>query len=141
MSDLLSMNETEMEIKKVRGFAGLLNNVLISLNDNENFKKNFSDTNVKILINAGNANFAALIIINGGNLKVESIPNKPFDNLKKEKVGWDAYVEMDTQTFLAFAMKRLSLIGMVKKVITRKVKMKGLLKLLILMKIMKLLSG
>ncbi|MFX1275589.1 MAG: hypothetical protein ACFFBP_00260 [Promethearchaeota archaeon] len=134
------MNETEMEVKKVRGFAGLLNNVLASLNENEKFKENFSEINVKILINAKNANFAALIIINEGKLRVESIPNKPADNLKKEKVGWDAYIEMDTQIFLAFAMKRLSLIGMLVKVITRKVKLKGLLKLLVLMKIMKLLS-
>lgn len=129
-----------MEVKKVRGFAGLLNNVLASLNENEKFKENFSEINVKILINAKNANFAALIIINEGKLRVESIPNKPADNLKKEKVGWDAYIEMDTQIFLAFAMKRLSLIGMLVKVITRKVKLKGLLKLLVLMKIMKLLS-
>lgn len=134
------MNETGTEVKKVRGFAGLLNNVLASLNENEKFKKDFSNKNVKILINARNANFAALIIINEGKLIVESIPNKPIDNLKKKKVGWDSYVEMDTQIFLAFAMKRLSLIGMLKKVITRKVKLKGLLKLLVLMKIMKLLS-
>ena len=134
------MTITKSELKKVRGFAGLLNNVLNPLNENEHFKNKFSETKVNILINAWNANFAALIIISEGRLRVESIPNKPKDYLSQEKVGWDAYVEMDTQTFLAFAMKRLSLIGLAKKIITRKVKLKGLFKLLILMKIMKLLG-
>ena len=134
------MTITKSELKKVRGFAGLLNNVLNPLNENEYFKTKFSDTKVKILINAWNANFAALIIIDEGKLRVESIPNESKDDLKKEKIGWDAYVEMDTQTFLAFAMKRLSLIGLAKKVITRKVKLKGLFKLLTLMKIMKILG-
>ncbi len=134
------MTITKSEMKKVRGFAGLLNNVLNPLNENEHFLSKFSDTKVNILINAWNANFAALIIINEGKLRVESIPNKPKDDLNQEKIGWDAYVEMDTQTFLAFAMKRLSLLGLTKKVIARKVKLKGLFKLLILMKIMKLLG-
>jgi len=134
------MTIIKSEMKKVRGFAGLLNNVLNPLNENEHFIRNFSDIKVNILINAWNANFAALIIINEGKLRVESIPNKPKDDLNQEKIGWDAYVEMDTQTFLAFAMKRLSLLGLTKKVITRKVKLKGLFKLLILMKIMKLLG-
>ena len=102
------MTITKSEFKKVRGFAGLLNNVLNPLNENEYFKTKFSDTKVKILINAWNANFAALIIIDEGKLQVESIPNEPKDDLNKEKIGWDAYVEMDTQTFLAFAMKRFA---------------------------------
>ena len=137
---MIIMNKTQTELKKVRGFAGLLENIFEPLNDNDKFKEMFVNTHLKILINAPNVNYAALISIDGGEIRVKSIPNKPRDNLEKAIIGWNAYLEMDTSIFLAFAMKRLSLIGMAKKIITRKVKLRGFRKLLGLMKIMKILS-
>ncbi len=129
-----------LQEKKVRGFAGIIEKVLAPLNENKKFKENFSDINVKILLNATNVNFAALIIIKNGTIRVESLLNKPKENLNKEKVGWDAFLQMDTQIFLAFAMKRLSMIGMIKKILERKIKLKGLRKLLILLKVFTILS-
>lgn len=135
------MVESKLEEKKlVRGFAGLLHTVLIPLNEKEKFRIKFADTQVKILINAYNVNYAALIIIDKGTVSVESIPNKPKENLKKDVIGWDAYLEMNTSVFLAFAMNRISLIGMVKLVLKREVKLKGLRKLLYLMQLMKILA-
>lgn len=129
-----------LQEKKVRGFAGIIEKVLAPLNENKKFKENFSDINVKILLNATNVNFAALIIIKNGTIRVESLLNKPKENLNKEKVGWDAFLQMDTQIFLAFAMMRLSMIGMIKKILERKIKLKGLRKLLILLKVFTILS-
>lgn len=129
-----------LQEKKVRGFAGIIEKVLAPLNENKKFKENFSDINVKILLNATNVNFAALIIIKNGTIRVESLLNKPKENLNKEKVGWDAFLQMDTQIFLAFAMKRLSMIGMIKKILERKIKLKGLRKLFILLKVFTILS-
>jgi len=85
-------------------------------------------------------NFAALIIIKNGILRVESIPNKPKENLKKKIVGWDALLAMDTQTYLALAMNRLPMSKLGLKVLTGKVKVRGLRKLLILKKMLILLS-
>ena len=98
------MVESPQEKKKIRGFALLINSILTPLNDNKKFQEQFEKYNIKILLNASNLNHAAIIIIDKGLLRVESIPNKPKENLKKQKVAWDAYLEMDTQTFLALAM-------------------------------------
>ena len=135
------MVESNQENKKIRGFALLINSILIPLNDNRKFQEQFEKYNIKILLNASNLNHAAIIIIDKGLLRVESIPNKPKENLKKRKVGWDAFLEMDTQTFLALAMNRLSLLGVTKKWLTREVKMRGIRKLLILLKIFRFLTN
>ena len=134
------MSETKLEKKRVRGFAGLIASGLLPLNENKKFKEQFANAKVKILLNAVNVNFAALIIIKNGILSVESIPNKPKENLKKKNVGWDALMAMDTQTYLALAMNRLPMSKLGLKVLTGKVKVRGLKKLLVLKKILILLS-
>jgi len=133
------MSGTKLEKKRVRGFAGLIASGLLPLNENQKFKEQFANTDIKILLNAVNVNFAALIIIKNGVLRVESIPNKPKENLKKKNVGWDALLAMDTQTYLALAMNRLPMSKLGLKVLTGKVKVRGLRKLLILKKMLLLL--
>jgi hypothetical protein len=135
-----SMSETKLEKEKIRGFAGLIASGLLPLNDNQKFKEQFAKTDIKILLNAINVNFAALIIIKNGILRVESIPNKPKENLKKKKVDWDALLAMDTQTYLALVMNRLPMSKLGLKILTGKVKVRGLRKLLILKKMLTLLS-
>ena len=134
------MTEVKEEKKLVRGFAGLIHSVMMPLNEKEKFKEKFANSQVKILINASNLNYAALIIIDKGTVDVESVPNKPKENLKKDITGWDAYLEMNSAIFLAFAMNRLSLPGMGILVLKRKVKLKGLRKLMIMMQMMKILT-
>jgi len=134
------MSEIKLEKKRVRGFAGLIASGLLPLNTNKKFKEQFAKTDIKILLNAINVNFAALIIIKNGVLRVESIPNKPKENLKKKNVGWDALMAMDTQTYLALAMNRLPMSKLGLKILTGKVKVRGLRKLLILKKMLILLS-
>jgi hypothetical protein len=68
-------------------------------------------------------------------LKVESVPNKPESNLKKKLIGWDGFISMDSQIFLALAMNRISIVGISLKWILGKVKMRGILKLLALLSI------
>lgn len=134
------MSETKLEKERVRGFAGLLASGLLPLNEKKKFKEQFANTDIKILLNAVNVNFAALIIIKNGVLRVESIPNKPKENLKKKKLRWDALLAMDTQTYLALAMNRLPMSKLGLKVLTGKVKVRGLRKLLVLKKMLLLLS-
>jgi hypothetical protein len=134
------MSETKLEKKRIRGFAGLIASGLLPLNENQKFKEQFANTNVKFLLNAVNVNFAALITIANGTLQVESIPNKPKENLKKKNLGWDALMAMDSQTYLALVMNRLSMPKLAMKVLTGKVKIRGLKKLRILQKIIDLLN-
>jgi hypothetical protein len=55
-------------------------------------------------------------------------------------IGWDAYLEMDTQTFLAVSMKRITMIGLGNFFLTLKVKIRGIRKLIILLKVFSLLN-
>ena len=135
-----SVNGPAVTLKEQRGFAGLIANVLKPLNENPNFKKVFEEIQRKFLINATNLKYAAIITLEKGNITVESIQNKPTNNLTKKKIGWDAYIGMDAQLFLAIVMKKLSLIGIFKKWIAKKIKMKGITKLLIFLKILKFLE-
>lgn len=140
MEDFEKMNNLNLIIKEPKGFAGLIANVMMPLNDNPQFKEKFKKTSRKILINATNLNYAALLTIDKGNLKVESILNKPKSNLNKKLIGWNGYVAMDTQIFLGFATKRLSLIKLGLKVLRGEVKLRGILKLLIIFKLIKILT-
>jgi hypothetical protein len=133
------VDRSKMALKK-RGFAGLLANLMMPLNDNPKFKEEFKDTRRKILINAINLNYAALLIIDRGKLEVESIPNKPKSKLKRKTTGWDGYISMDTQLFLSLAMKRLSILKLILKIISGKVKVKGIFKLLRMLKLIKILT-
>jgi hypothetical protein len=135
------MVESNQQNDKVRGFAVLIKSILTPLNENKKFQEKFGNIKTKILLNASNLKYAAIIIVENGSVRVESIPNRPQENLKKKKVGWDAFLEMDTQTFLAIAMNRLSLLGVAKMWLTRKIKMRGIRKLLILLKMFRFLTS
>ncbi|MEJ2293778.1 MAG: hypothetical protein P8Y23_03330 [Candidatus Lokiarchaeota archaeon] len=134
------MNKNNLIDPKARGFAGLIKKIMDPLNRNQEFKQKFKDLNKTFLINASNLNHAALITINEGSLRVESVPNKPATNLKKERVGWDGFISMDSQIFLALAMDRITFFNIIAKWLVRKVKMKGILKLFSLLKIFELLK-
>jgi len=128
------------EKEKIRGFASIINSVLVPLNENNKFQEKFRNTNAKILLNAPNLKFAALITIDHGSVNVKSIPNKPKTNLKKKKIGWNAFLEMDTQTFLVLAINRISMLGVAKLWVTRKIKIRGIRNLLLLLKMLKILT-
>jgi len=134
------VNRSNLDLKEQRGFAGLIANVLKPVNENPNFYKAFKEIQRKFLINATNLKYAAIVTLENGSITVESIQNKPTNNLTKKKIGWDAYIAMDAQIFLAIAMKKLSLIGILKKWIAKKIKMRGITKLLIFLKILKFLE-
>ncbi|MBY9021980.1 MAG: hypothetical protein KGD67_13070, partial [Candidatus Lokiarchaeota archaeon] len=76
-----------------------------------------------------------LITIYNGHLTIEGITNKPEKNLKKKVIGWDGFISMDSQIFLALAMDKISKMKIGQKWLTGKVKMKGLRKLITLLKI------
>jgi len=134
------MSDSSIIIDKARGFAGLIENVMTPLNDNPKFKEMFKTTQRKYLINASNLDYAAIININNGTLTVQSVPNKPKTNLKKKVIGWNGFVSMDTNTFLAMAMKRISILKLGLKWIFGNVKLKGIIKLLPMLKLFDLLQ-
>ncbi|MFX1587541.1 MAG: hypothetical protein ACFFC1_05250 [Promethearchaeota archaeon] len=134
------MSRLDLILNEKRGFAGLIASVIEPLNNQPKFKDAFKDTQRKILINALNLNYAALLIINKGTIQVKSILNKPKSNLKKKAIGWDGYISMDSQIFLNFVMKRISIFKLGLKLITGKVKIRGVLKLIGILKLIKILT-
>jgi len=135
------VSEPNIVLKEPRGFAGLIANIMNPLNKNPKFKQAFKNTQRIILINATNLQYAALLTIDKGSLKVEGIRNEPKSNLKKEATGWNGYVAMDTQIFLGLATKRISFLKLGLKILRFEVKMRGIFKLLALLKLIKILTG
>ena len=131
---------TEEKKKRLKGFAGIVAKQVEPLNSIEKFKEDFKDTELKILLNAKDGKYAALLIIEKGTLIVKSISNQPKSNLEKKVIGWDGYISMDTQIFLSLAMKRLSIVKLGLKIITGNVKIKGIFKLLAMLKLIKILT-
>ena len=134
------MSESTPKKKRLRGFASILAKQLGPLNEIDYFKEKFKDTNVKLLLNATDGKIAALIIIDKGTLSIESIPNTPKKSLKKKVLGWNGKLETKTLFFLDIAVGKLGIGGIVKKVLSRKIKIRGIRKLLILLKMFNILE-
>lgn len=118
---------TEEKKKKPRGFAGVIYTQMMPLNEKETFREKYKDTSMKLLLNATDGKYAALIVIDNGALEVEGVSNKEKDEIKKEVLGWDGKLETTTQIFLDFGMGKITTGSfLVKWLITRKIKMKGM---------------
>ncbi|MFX0074970.1 MAG: hypothetical protein ACFE96_05975 [Candidatus Hermodarchaeota archaeon] len=135
------MTESNVILNEPKGFAGLIANIMNPLNSNPNFVQAFRKTKRRILINATNLRYAALLTIDKGTIKIEAIRNEPESNLKKKVSHWDGFVAMDTQLFLGLATKRISILKLGLKMLRFKVKVRGILKLLTLLKLLKILTG
>lgn len=122
------------KIKKPKGVGGVLHKMLMPLESNERFIQNYSKFNLKLLINARDTKYAALITINNGKILVESVSNKDKKSLKKKVLKWNGMLATSTTLLLEIAMGKLSIMGMAKKIITRKLKVKGIKNLLIMQK-------
>lgn len=130
---------TEEKKKKLRGFAGIVSKLVVPLNENEKFKERFKDTEVKVLLNAKDGKYAALLVIDKANIYVEGMKNKPKKNLKKKVVGWDGLLQTKTSVFLEILEGDDVSIGkVVWKILTFRMKIRGIKHVLILLKLFSL---
>lgn len=134
------MSEEKSKKKRLRGFAGVINAQLAPLNNIEHFKKKYADEKFKILLNATDGKIAALINVENGTLEVDSVKNTPKEEIKKKKLGWNGKLETTMPIFLDIAMGKLSTGKIVLKVLTRKVKIKGVKNLLKLLNMFSILD-
>lgn len=127
------------EKKKLHGFANIVSKQVEPLNDNEKFKEKFGDTELKILLNAKDGKWAALLIIDKGKIYIEGIKNEPKENIKKENAGWQGLLETTTPMFLELlGNDKVSMDKIIRKILTRKIKIKGYKKVLILLQLFEL---
>jgi hypothetical protein len=125
----------KQEVK--RGLAALLWQFIEPLNFNEEFKEKFGDTNLNILLNPKDQKWAALLKIEKGKIDAVSVKNDD-ETLKNLKL--DSLFEAPAETFLNLFNEGLSAGPLLIKMITRKVKIKGLRKMLALKDIFDLLA-
>jgi hypothetical protein len=126
------------EEKKTRlhGFAGVVAKQVEPLNENEKFKHIFKDTEEKVLLNAKDGKWAALLIIDKGKMYVEGIKNEPKENIKKKNAGWDGLLQTTTPMFMELlGSEKVSMGKVIRKVLTRKIKIKGIKHVLVLLKL------
>ncbi|MFX0187992.1 MAG: hypothetical protein ACFE8A_09665 [Candidatus Hodarchaeota archaeon] len=130
------------EIKKLRGFAGIVYKQFHPLNDNEQFKEEFRKTNLNILLNPIDQLVAVMLIFENGTVDIEEYKKfDPIMRMDKKKIGFDAMLQVSTQMLFDIAAGKLSTRQLLKA--ARKDKniiVKGKLKLTKLTKAMKILA-
>ena len=82
-----------------KGYADGIIEYFEPLNENEGFKEKFKNDQFKILVNPTDEEHAALIIVDKGTLKVDKVPNKPEENIKKDVLGWDGSISTTSDLF------------------------------------------
>ena len=124
----------EEKKKRLRGFAGIVSKQVEPLNDNEKFKQKYKDTQVKVLLNAKDGKYAALLVIDKGTIHVEDLKNNPKENLKKKVLGWDGLLQTKTKTFVGLLESDdISLGKVIGKILTGRIKIRGIKHVLVLL--------
>ena len=130
------MSEAEPNKKRLKGFPKIVGKEIEILNTIEKFKEDFKDKTIKILLNPKDGKQAALLVIENGQIYVESIVNNPKENIKKKVVGWDGFFQTDTKTFADLLGGGDITTGqIVGKLLTRKAKIRGVKNVLVLLKL------
>jgi len=125
--------------KKLRGLAGILSKLVEPLNENQKFKEKFSDIELKVLLNATDGKYAALLVIDKGTIHVEGYKNNPKKNLKKKVIGWDGLLQTTTLIFLKILKRdKISKKNFIGKVLTRKIKIRGIKNVLVLLQLFRI---
>ncbi len=114
--------------------AALISNRMEPLRDNEDFRTFSKDLNMKVLLNATDAKYAALITIKNSTLTVDGIPNDDKKALKKKALGWNGKLATTSSMFFEMATRKFTQGEMLKKILSRKIKIKGVPSLIALQK-------
>jgi len=126
------------EEKKIRlkGFAKVVAKEVEVLNTIEQFKEDFKDSELKILLNAKDGKYAALLVIDKGKVYVEGIENNPKANISKKALGWDGLLKTKTEVFVdLLGGGDISMGSIIWKIITFRIKIKGIKSVLTLLKL------
>lgn len=107
------------------GYAGIVSNILFPLNENRRFQRHFRRKNLKFLLNSRGWRYAALVTIEKGTIRVEGIKNKPAENIHRDILRWDGYLEMDILLYFAVLTKRTTMMKMAKAWLKGEIRLKG----------------
>ncbi|MFX0101521.1 MAG: AMP-binding protein [Candidatus Hodarchaeota archaeon] len=127
------MNENQ-EKTEVKGFVKLIARQLLVLNDNPVFQRRFKDEHKTFLLNITDGEYAGIIRIDKGKVAVESVKNgdkKLMDRLYQE-YNCDGMLETDLSTLYQMASGNLGIGSILKEIIKKKVRIKGVKKIRLL---------
>ena len=126
----------EEKTKRLKGFAKVVAKEVEVLNTIEQFKEDFKDSELKILLNAKDGKFAALLVIDKGKVYVEGIENNPKSNISKKALGWDGLLQTKTEVFVdLLGGGDISMGSIIWKILTFRIKIKGIKNVLTLLKL------
>ena len=126
----------EEKKKRLKGFAKVVAKEVEVLNTIEQFKEDFKDSELKILLNAKDGKYAALLVIDKGKVYVEGIENNPKENIKKKNAGWDGLLQTKTEVFVdLLGGGEISMGSIIWKILTFRIKIKGIKNVLTLLKL------
>jgi uroporphyrinogen-III decarboxylase len=117
------------------GLAGLLWQQMGKINQNAKFQEEYADAKMSFLYNLTDQRYSALITIENGTLEVKHIENDS-DTIKNIEV--DGSIACTASLFFDFTGGKISKVGMIIKMLTGKLKVKGAKKMQELAKIMAL---
>ena len=120
-----------------KGLAGILWQQMSAINNSNKFKEQYKDAKMIFLYNLTDQRYGALITVENGHLEVKHIKNDK-DTLKDLKV--DGMLACTAELFFDFSAGKISKISMLGKILTGKLKVKGMKKMQELGKIMDLLK-
>jgi len=123
---MTNMSENYAINVKEGTFAAAILRTYAPLNSREKFKEKYADKNFKILLNPKDGKYAALIRVDKGILTVEGIENGNKDNLEKEKLGWDGFIQTTLALFEEIGKGNLTQGDIAKKMVARKIKIKNI---------------
>jgi len=126
---------SEEKPKRMKGFAGIVWKLVEPLNSMEKFKEEFADVKVTILVNPKDQKRAALIKIDKGTIDIEDVKN---DKETLKNLKYDGLFEAPFNLLAKVFEEGLSTGTLLKKWITRKIKLRGIRKLAIFGKLMAL---
>ncbi|MFX1551616.1 MAG: uroporphyrinogen decarboxylase family protein [Promethearchaeota archaeon] len=123
--------------KERKGLAGILWQQMGKINDNTKFKEQYANAMMSFLYNLTDQRYGALIKVENGRLEVEHVRNDE-ETLKSLKV--DGLLACPAGLFFDFSGGKLSKVAMVGKMLTGKLKVKGMKKMKELGNIMALMA-
>lgn len=122
------------------GYAGSISRTLFPLNNNIKFKRLFRNKSFRILLNCPYWLYAAFVIIENGTIRVEGIKNKPPENISKDTLKWNVYMEMDIVLYSRILEKRKTASDLAKDWLKGEIKLIGKVHILDMIKLFNCLT-
>ena len=119
---IIKAKEKEEAKEERCGLAGLLWQQMGKVNQNDKFKEDYADAKMSFLYNLTDQRYSALITIENGTLDVKHIENEG-DAI--ENIEADASIACSASLFFDFSGGKISKVGMLIKMLTGKLKVKG----------------